>query len=377
MRLADVTAFLDEIYPPSLAEAWDSVGLISGDPDQPVRRIHLALDPTKQTLHEAIGLGADLLLTHHPLLLKGASQIPATTSKGRILRAAIKADCALFNAHTNADRARNGVNDALADSLGLLDTTPLVPAQELRLEKVVTFVPHADASKMIDALADAGAGELGDYSRCAFLTIGTGTFTPGDRAHPTIGRRGEPEVVGETRIEMVLAPNRRRAVIEALRAAHPYEEPAFDLLAMAPIATDQGLGRVGALASPMAFGDFCRHVADALPKAPVGVRGAGDPARTIRRVAVLGGAGDGNLADAVRAGVDAYVTADLRHHPVSEHLADGGPALVDAGHWATEATWLPLAARLLRERFGDDLECSVSALPTDPWTVSAGHDSVR
>ncbi|WP_153504673.1 Nif3-like dinuclear metal center hexameric protein [Cumulibacter manganitolerans] len=377
MRLADITAFLDEIYPPALAESWDSVGLISGDPDQPVRRIHLALDPTEQTLGEAIARGADLLLTHHPLLLKGISQVASTTSKGRILRSAIKADCAMFNAHTNADRARNGVNDALADRLGLRATTPLVPAEELRLEKVVTYVPHADAATVVDALAAAGAGQLGDYSRCAFLSIGTGTFTPGERAHPAIGTPGAAEVVGETRIEMVLAPHRRAAVLAALRTAHPYEQPAFDLLAMVPLPTDQGLGRVGELETPVTFREFCAHVAAALPAAPVGVRGAGDPDRRIARVAVLGGAGDGHLGDAARAGVDAYVTADLRHHPAGEHLADGGPALVDAGHWATEATWLPVAARLLRERFGSELTCEVSDLVTDPWTVCAGRDSVR
>lgn len=371
MKLADVTAFLDEIYPPTLAESWDSVGLISGDPDQAVRRIHLALDPTEATVNEAIERGADLLLTHHPLLLKGASQIPSTTSKGRILRAAIKADCAMFNAHTNADRARNGVNDALAECIGLHDTSPLVPADELRLEKIVTFVPHADANRVVDALAEAGAGAIGDYSRCAFLTGGTGTFTPGDAAHPTIGERGKAEVVDETRIEMVLEPRRRTAVIEALRAAHPYEEPAFDVLATVPLPTDQGLGRVGELATEMPLREFVAHLAQVLPSAPVGIRAAGDPNRAVRRVAVLGGSGDSHLQDAARAGVDAYVTADLRHHPASEHIADGGPALIDAGHWATESTWLPLAARLLSERFGDDLQCSISELCTDPWSLTS------
>lgn len=368
MKLADVIAFLDEIYPPALAEPWDSVGLITGDPGQLVRRVHLALDPTERTLAEAIDRGADLLLTHHPLLLKGVNQIPSTTSKGRVLRAAIKADCAMFNAHTNADRARGGVNDALADAIGLTGTTPLVPADGMALEKVVTFVPPADASRVVDALAGAGAGAIGDYSRCAFLSTGTGTFIPGDAANPAIGQRGTSEVVQETRIEMVLPPARRRAVVQALRESHPYEEPAFDVLAMVPLPSDQGLGRVGELPAPMTLRELCAHLAEVLPAAPVGVRAAGDPDRVIRKVAVLGGSGDSHLADAARAGVDAYVTADLRHHPVSEHLADGGPALIDAGHWATESTWLPYAARALTEQFGD-LDCSVSELCTDPWTT--------
>lgn len=369
--LDDLIGHLDQLYPPSLAEPWDSVGLISGDPQQQVRHVHLALDPTEETIAEAIAAGADLLLTHHPLLLRGVSQIPSTTSKGRILRAAIKGDCAMFNAHTNADRARDGVNDALATALGLLDCTPLVPADDVRLEKVVTFVPHDDASKVIDALAAAGAGAIGDYSRCAFTSTGVGTFVPGETASPAIGHRGVPAEVAETRVEMVLAPRHRRAVIEALRSSHPYEEPAFDLLAMLPLASDQGLGRVGELAQQCTLREYVGRVAEALPAAPVGVRAAGDPDRVVQRVAVLGGSGDSHLEDAARAGVDVYVTADLRHHPASEHLAAGGPALIDAGHWASEAVWLPLAARLLRERFGDALRCTVSRLCTDPWSLRA------
>lgn len=367
--LDDVTAVLDRLYPPTLAEPWDSVGLISGDPQQPIQRVHLALDPTERTLAEAIEVGADLLLTHHPLLLKGLTRIPSTSSKGRVLRAAIKNDCALFNAHTNADRARDGVNDALAAAVGLVDTTPLVPADEVRLEKIVTFVPHADASRVIDALAAAGAGSLGDYSRCAFTSTGTGTFIPQDGSSPAIGRPGVPETVQETRIEMVLAVGHRRAVIDALRSSHPYEEPAFDLLAMVPLPSDQGLGRVGDLAAPCTLREYVARVAQALPRAPVGIRAAGDPDRVVRRAAVLGGSGDSHLDDAVRAGVDAYLTADLRHHPASEHLASGGPALIDAGHWASESVWLPLAARLLTDGFDGALRCSVSTLCTDPWSL--------
>ena len=367
--LDELIAVLDSFYPPSLAEPWDSVGLISGDPEQNVEHVHFALDPTEETLAEAVDSGADLLLTHHPLLLKGASQIPSTTSKGRILRTAIKNDCAMFNAHTNADRARNGVNDALASAVGLRDTAPLVPANDVRLEKVVTFVPHADASRVIDALAQAGAGAVGDYSRCAFTSTGTGTFIPGEAANPTVGARGAAETVAETRVEMVLATAHRRAIIHALRASHPYEEPAFDLLAMVPLPSDQGLGRVGELAEPCTLRELLTRVSDALPKAPVGIRAAGDPGLAVRRVAVLGGSGDAHLEDAVRAGVDVYVTADLRHHPASEHLAAGGPALIDAGHWASESVWLPLAARLLSEAFGGALRCTVSRLCTDPWSL--------
>lgn len=367
--LADVIAVLDELYPPSLAEPWDSVGLISGDPQQPVRHVHLALDPTEETLAEAIDAGADLLLTHHPLLLRGVSQISATTSKGRILRAAIKADCAMFNAHTNADRARHGVNDALAGAVGLLDTAALVPAEGMRLEKIVTFVPEPDVSTVIDALAAAGAGAVGDYTRCAFTSTGVGTFVPGVDANPTIGERGSAAEVAETRIEMVLNPRVRHAVIEALRSSHPYEEPAFDVLAMVSLPGDSGLGRVGDLPEPRTVRQLVTDLTLTLPTAPVGIRATGDPDRMVRRVAVLGGSGDSHLDDAARSGADAYVTADLRHHPASEHLAEHGPALIDAGHWASESVWLPMVGRLLTERLAGQVTCTVSVLCTDPWSL--------
>lgn len=366
--LREITDYLDELYPPALAESWDSVGLIAGDPAQTVRRIHLALDPTEETVNEAIAENADLLLTHHPLLLKGIHAVTSQTSKGRALRTAIREDLAIFNAHTNADRARHGVNDALADALGLTDTRPLVPADDLRLEKIVVFVPTESAQSLIDALADAGAGAIGDYSRCAFISTGTGTFVPGEAANPAVGTRGEAEEVAESRVEMVYAASLRRGVLDALRAAHPYEEPAYDVLALQPLPTDQGLGRVGTLSTPVSLEEFGVRIANALPAAPVGVRVAGDPQREVRTVAVLGGAGDGHLSDAARAGVDAYVTADLRHHPAGEHLAEGGPALIDAGHWASESVWLPVLAELLRQRY-DDVEVTVSGIVTDPWSA--------
>ena len=221
------------------------MGLVTGDPAQPVRRVLLAVDPVQAVIDEAVAWEADLLVTHHPLLLRGVHSVAATHPKGRAVAALVRAGVALQVAHTNADVADPGVSDALAAALGLADLRPLRPSPTEPLDKLVTFVPAADADRVVDALAAAGAGRLGDYARCAFTSTGTGTFTPLPGASPTIGVVGRPEQVVETRVEMVLARHRRTDVVAALRAAHPYEEPAFDLLEQVALPGRRGTGRVG------------------------------------------------------------------------------------------------------------------------------------
>jgi dinuclear metal center YbgI/SA1388 family protein len=271
-RLAEVIAVLDEHYPPALAEPWDAVGLVCGDPDAEVRRVLFAVDPVEAVVAEAVDLGADLLVTHHPLFLRPVHGVAATTFKGRAVHRLIRAGIALHTAHTNADAADPGVSDALAGALGLRITGPLLPA--------------------------------------------------------SMGAR-------------------------------------------------TGIGRVGELPVGETLGDFARRAAAALPATAAGIRVAGDPARPVRRVAVCGGAGD-SLFDAVRAaGVDAYLTADLRHHPASEAVEAGGPALLDAAHWATEWPWLAHAADTLRAGLtglGTTVVTYVSTTPTDPWTACLGTD---
>ncbi|MGN6330923.1 MAG: Nif3-like dinuclear metal center hexameric protein [Motilibacteraceae bacterium] len=371
--LADVVAVLDELYDPRWAEDWDAVGLALGDPAQPVRRVLLAVDPTDEVVDEALAWGADLLLTHHPLFLRGVHGIAATTPKGARAHRLVRAGVALFTAHTNADSAHPGVSDALAAALGLADTRPLTPRPADPVDKLVAFVPTADAERVLDALAAAGAGRMGAYSRCAWTTTGTGTFRPEPGAQPTIGAVGQVAQVAETRLETVLPRARRADVVAALRAAHPYEEPAFDVLELASQPGPLGLGRVGELIEAETFGAFCARVGAALPVGPAGVRAAGRPDRLVRRVAVVGGAGDTELAAAQRAGADVLVTADLRHHPAVEALEQpGSPALVDPGHWASEWPWLPdAAARLVAGMAarGTTVETRVSTLVTDPWTV--------
>lgn len=375
-RLGDVVAALEAAYPPALAADWDAVGLVCGDPDELVGRVHIAVDPVVETVGEALSAGAGLLVTHHPLLLRGVHGVGADTPKGSLLHKLIRGGAGLFTAHTNADSAAPGVSDALADAIGVTVVGPLEPVAADPLDKIVAFVPVGPALASVhEALSAAGAGEIGDYSHCSFASAGTGQFLPHDGANPTVGEVGRLERVAETRLEMVLPRGRRGAVVAALLASHPYEEPAYDVLELAELPSNRGLGRIGTLPEPEPLSAFADRVGAGLPGTAWGVRAAGDPDRRVQRVAVCGGAGDSALGAATAAGVDAYVTADLRHHPASEHLLAGSlpgrprPALVDVAHWASEWPWCAQAAGVVRAVLGGSVEVHVSRLRTDPWTI--------
>jgi dinuclear metal center YbgI/SA1388 family protein len=384
--LAEVVRRLDEFYDPRWAHSWDAVGLVCGEPQQPVRSVLFAVDPTLAVVEEAVERGVDLLVTHHPLLLKPVHAVAATTPKGDVVHRLIGNRIALHVCHTNADGADPGVSDAMAGALGLTAVRPLDADPAPAMDKLVTFVPHADATRVLDALAAAGAGAIGDYDRCAWTTSGVGTFRPGEGATPAIGSVGDVEEVPETRLEMVLERSRRATVLAALRHAHPYEEPAFDLLETAALPSTRGTGRVGDLPEPTTLQRFAQDVAWALPATAGGVRVAGDPERPVRTVALCGGAGDSLLDVARHSGADVYVTSDLRHHPASElreHAygdPDGGLALVDVAHWAAEWTWLPAAAQRLQEALaesGTTVDTHVSRVCTDPWQFHVVQDVVQ
>ncbi|KRE28595.1 Nif3-like dinuclear metal center hexameric protein [Mycobacterium sp. Soil538] len=370
VRLADVIEVLDTAYPPRLAQSWDSVGLVCGDPSEPVESVTIAVDATAEVVATVPERG--LLLAHHPLLLRGVDTVAADTAKGALLHAMIRTGRALFTAHTNADSADPGVSDALAAALGLEVTDVLSPVPPgPALDKWGVYVPPENAEALRAAMFGAGAGHVGDYSQCSWSASGSGQFLPGDGASPAIGT---VEHVAEDRVEMVAPRSRRTAVTAALRGAHPYEEPAFDVVALETPPAGTGLGRIAVLAEPEPLPAFVSRVRRGLPATSWGVRASGDPTTTVSRVALCGGAGDSLLAEVAGAGVQAYVTADLRHHPADEHRRVSGVALVDVAHWASEFPWCGQAARLLHQHFGGALPVTVSEVRTDPWNVEEAAD---
>ncbi len=376
VRLADVIAVLEDAYPPRLAQPWDSVGLVCGDPTDVLDAVTIAVDATGAVVDQVPEGG--LLLAHHPLLLRGVDTVAANTPKGALVHRLIRTGRSLFTAHTNADSASPGVSDALAHTLGLTVEAVLEPAApDIDLEKWVVYVPPEHAEAVRTAVFEAGAGQIGDYSSCSWSVTGTGQFLPHDGASPAIGSVGTVEHVVEDRVEAI-APRRIRAqVLSAMRAAHPYEEPAYDVIALAPPPAEAGLGRIGTLAHPEPLGAFVARVHSALPQTSWGVRAAGDPELPVSRVAVCGGAGDSLLDAVAAAGVQVYVTADLRHHPADEHCRASDVALVDVAHWASEFPWCGQAADVLHSAFGAVLPVRVCGVRTDPWNVETDDRKIH
>ena len=295
---------------------------------------------TGAVIDEAAGEPGTLVLAHHPLLFRPLAAVTPSTAAGRTALAAASQRVAVAAAHTNLDVARDGAgtSDPVAEVLGLTDRRPLTT--ELRDHdrvKLVVFVPETHTQAVLDAAADAGGAGVGDYDRVAFLAPGTGTFRPLPGAHPHLGTVGDVEEVAEHRLEVEVPRRVLGAVVRAVLDAHPYEEVAYDLVPRLDGAM-VGFGVVGDLPTPRPLADVAAALRDGLP-APH-LRFAGDPDRQVSTVAAVGGAGDGLLDAALGAGVDVYVTGDLRHH-VTLDAVEQGLALIDAGHHATEHAAMP------------------------------------
>jgi dinuclear metal center YbgI/SA1388 family protein len=358
--VGDWLRVLDDLYPPSWAEEWDASGLQVGDPDRPADRALVALDPTPEVVREAGGLRCGLLVTHHPLVFRPLSRLDARDPVARTVLDAVEAGVAVVAAHTNADVAPGGVSDALAEALGIRVAGPLQESRAGERVKLVTFVPAGDTMKVLDAVADAGAGVIGEYTHCSFRVRGTGTFLPSDRAHPAVGEAGALNEVEEDRLEIVVPAERQGAAVRSLLEAHPYEEVAYDVYPLAG-RSGLGLGRVGSPDERMTAGELARRCTERLGAQ---VRVAGDPEREVTTVALCGGSGATLIPEALRAGAEAYVTGDVRHHQALEAAA-AGMVVIDAGHFGTEWPFVPgLARHLAGAGLG---EVSVSGIRTDPF----------
>ncbi|MCG8402069.1 MAG: Nif3-like dinuclear metal center hexameric protein [Firmicutes bacterium] len=367
VKAKDITGRLEKMAPPGLAEDWDNSGWQVGDPDAGVSRVLLALDVTPEVVEEAEKSGAQLIVSHHPVYLKGVQSIRRDHPAGSLVYRLIRAGISVYSAHTNLDNAGGGVSDALARALDLREIQVLHPANYGRLLKLVVFVPVDYAGAVREALGRAGAGWIGNYSHCTFNLRGTGTFRPREGANPFTGAVGELEQVEEIRLETVVRREETRRVLEAMREAHPYEEVAYDLYPLENMVTEQGLGRVGRLAEALPLSQLAGKIKDVLEAA--GVRYGGDSDAVVSRVAVCGGSGGDLWPLALRQGAGVLVTGDVRHHAARDMLA-AGINFVDAGHFATERLVLPV----LRDRLaaalaaaGTPVEVAVSRVEAEPW----------
>ncbi len=363
--VGDIADFMDRWAPPHLAEDWDRVGLQLGSRDQPVGRVLLAVDLSSAVVEEALARAADLIVCHHPAIFRPVASLTDSSAQGRKLLSLARAGVSVFVAHTNLDAAHaHSTSDALARAIGLFaDVNPLVPPAQPPTLKLVTYVPPTSADTVFAALAEAGAGCIGQYSHCSYRVTGHGTFLPGPGTHPAVGEVGRLETTDETRLETIVPPGALERVLSALHSAHPYEEPAYDVFPLHTSASPARFARRGTLREPMSMGDLCRAAASALGAERVGL--VGDPTRRVTCVAVCAGSG-GSLVDPMASmGFEAMITGELGHHDALSAL-DHELSVIMMGHHTTERPILDVARERLIGSFGEGLEATVADGDGDP-----------
>ncbi|MDA3902158.1 MAG: Nif3-like dinuclear metal center hexameric protein [Desulfuromusa sp.] len=344
--LADIIGLLNQLCPPDLAEDWDNVGLQVGDPTAKIDKILVCLDAEEIAIQEAHRQGAQLLISHHPLIFKPLKRLSPTDMTGRVLYQAIKQDMAVVSAHTNLDRAADGLNDWLATRLGVNVPIPLERPEKGHFYKLVVYVPLGHEMAVRDAIFAAGAGQIGAYDHCSFNSRGTGTFRGCQGTQPFIGTPGKLEMTEEVRLETVVPVSVLNKAVSRMLQAHPYEEVAYDLIPLANERLDVGLGRVGHLEKTISLRQFAEQVKTSLQLTSLKL--VGDLQRQISRVAVCGGTGMSLFSAAVRHGADCLVTADIKFHEAQRARAEG-IALIDAGHFATEQIMVAELSQRLRK----------------------------
>lgn len=331
MKIADVTRLIEEFAPTALQESWDNAGMQVGNPQAETTGVLLCLDVTEAIIDESIAKGINLIITHHPLLFRGMKSITGRNAIERIVIKAIKNDIAIYSAHTNMDSAWGGVSHLIAKKLGLADVEVL-SRQQGKMFKLVVFVPNASLEKVRDAVTNAGAGRIGDYDCCSYQLQGEGTFRALPGADPYVGQVGELHREPEMRLEVVLPSYCKNRVLRAMLDAHPYEEPAYDLIALENESKYSGLGVVGNLPESEDAVQFLSRV-----KAIFGtgaVRYSGDVSKRVKRIAVCGGAGAEFVHDAVACEADMLITGDVKYH---EFMTDSDKIIIaDIGHYESE-----------------------------------------
>ncbi len=365
-KVRDISTLMEQMAPAWLAEPWDNVGLLAGKPGGSVKKIWVALESSPQLLSKAKANQVQMLLLHHPPIFKPLKNLITEQPAQAALIKAAAGGLNIFVAHTNLDAAADGVNHALAERLGLLNTSVLQALEAGGLLKLVVFVPIQQADALREALFRAGAGHLGNYEKCSFMVAGQGQFQPRAGALPALGRINKTTKVDEARLEMLLPKHKLGQALATLWAHHPYEEPAFDIVPLLNQPSGLGFGRVGELTKPMAGKEFLRHAAKLLNANSLHY--TGELPKQVRRVAVLGGSGAHALPAAAAAGAQVFITGEAGYHS-ADAARDMGICLATLGHYATEAIVLkPWAAKINKALQGQGFTCLVQPqMEQNPW----------
>lgn len=347
VTVKDIMGVMEEIAPKKLAESWDKPGLAIGDPTHEVKKILVALDVIEPVIEEAKRIGADLIVTHHPMLLfRKIESITADNPLGKRIYELIENCIAAFSAHTNLDVAQGGTNDVLAELAGLEHIEILEETWAQALKKIVVYVPVGYEDAVRNAMCGAGAGHIGAYSHCTFGAEGKGTFLPLAGTHPFLGEQGKLEMADEVRLETIVPAEQAERVVEAMLTVHPYEEAAYDIYPVEQKGKREGIGRIGELPEAVPFREFAHTLKEKLHLDQI--RLVGDGEKPIKKVGLCTGAGVEFVSLAAAKSCDAYLTADIKYHE-AQKAVELGIAVADVTHYASEVLIVPVLQKKLAE----------------------------
>lgn len=361
----EIIQLFEQFSPKGLAMEDDKIGLQIGRLNKKIDKIMIALDVLEEVIDEAIAKNVQLIIAHHPPVFRPLKNVLTDTVQGRMIEKLLKHDIAVYAAHTNLDVAKGGVNDLLAEALGLENSEVLVPTHETKLKKLVVFTPTSHAEEIRKVLGGIGAGFVGNYSHCSFSADGTGRFLPGENTNPYIGEQGQLEQVDEVRIETIVPENLLKRAVNAMVKAHPYEEVAYDVYPVENKGEVLGLGRIGTV-KEMTLGEFVERVKEALEVDKVRV--VGDLSSRVKKVAVLGGDGNKYFMSAKFKGADVYITGDIYYHIAHDAIMQG-LNMIDPGHNVEKIMKKGLTDTLTKmcKESGYEVDIFPSEVNTDPF----------
>ncbi len=346
MKIQEIAAFLESVAPPLLQESYDNAGLLTGNPGWECTGIITTLDATEEVVREAIEKNCNLIVAHHPIVFGGLKKITGKDYVERTIITAIKNDIAIYAIHTNLDNVMHGVNGAIADKLGLVNRAVLQPKYGT-LKKLFCFVPVDHAEKVRSAIFAAGGGDISDYSECSFNTAGQGTFKPGEGTNPFSGKVGERHVAEEIKMEMIFPAWREQGILSAMRTTHPYEEVAYDIVALANTNQQVGSGLLGYLPQAMEEMEFLELLKVKFDLSLI--RHTALLQKPVKKVALCGGAGSFLIGPAAAAGADVYITSDIKYHEFFD--ANNRLLIADIGHYESEQFTIDLLFDILTQKF--------------------------
>jgi dinuclear metal center YbgI/SA1388 family protein len=346
MKISTITSFLESLAHPSLQEQYDNTGLITGDADWECTGIICSLDATEEVVKEAISKKCNLIVAHHPIVFGGLKKINGKNYIEKTIIAAIKNDIAIYAIHTNLDNVIEGVNGKMAAMLGLKNIS-ILSSKEGTLKKLFTFVPVDKAAQVRNAIFEAGGGHIGNYSECSFNTPGTGTFKAGQGAHPYVGNIDEQHSETELKIEVIFPAFLENKILAAMKAAHPYEEMAFDVVNLSNSHQYIGSGVTGELSESLDEKTFFSLVKDIFGVSFI--RHSPLLGKPVKKIALCGGAGSFLISKALAAGADAFITADMKYHEFFD--ANGRLLIADIGHYESEQFTINLLQEVLEQKF--------------------------